>query len=173
MLQHGIKNSMELAFQLDEIDYAPANFVHADMTPEEFQASMDERGESILSIMFNMMMSGMKMQQEKAESGEPASPQSFDLVKAFRSGEGRHTLRMLFASQLEEIESLAVGGEKGSTLLEGRNEKCLQVLQREVAAGKKRLGVYYGAAHLPHRISASRRSLTNGSWPGIARSGPT
>jgi hypothetical protein len=150
MLQHGIKNSMELTFQLDEIDYSPANFVHADMTPEEFQASMDERGESILSIMFNMMMSGMKLQQEQAENGQTTAAPAFDLVKAFRSGEGRHQLRMVFASQLEAIESLAVGGEKGSTLLEGRNEKCLQVLQREIAAGKKKLGIYYGAAHLPH-----------------------
>lgn len=150
MLQHGIKNSMELTFQLDEIDYSPANFVHADMTPEEFQESMEERGESILSIMFNMMMSGMKLQQEQAENAEASPPPQVDLVKAFRSGEGRHQLRMLFASQLEAIETLAVGGEKGSTLLEGRNEKCLQVLQREIEAGKKKLGIYYGAAHLPH-----------------------
>jgi hypothetical protein len=150
MLQHGIKNSMELTFQLDEIDYSPANFVHADMTPQEFQASMDERGETILSIMFNMMMSGMKLQQEQAENQEATPPQQLDLVKAFRSGEGRHQLRMLFASQLEAIETMAVGGEKGSTLLEGRNEKCLQVLQREMEAGKKKIGIYYGAAHLPH-----------------------
>ncbi|HEU4419334.1 MAG TPA: type II secretion system protein GspG [Planctomycetota bacterium] len=151
MLQHGIKNSMELTFQLDEIDYSPANFVHADMTPEEFRESMDERGETILSIMFNMMMSGMKLQQEQAENPEASPPpQQVDLVKAFRSGEGRHQLRMLFASQLEAIETLAVGGEKGSTLLEGRNEKCLQVLQREMEAGRKKLGIYYGAAHLPH-----------------------
>ncbi|HZN39449.1 MAG TPA: type II secretion system protein GspG [Planctomycetota bacterium] len=150
MLQHGIKNSMELTFQLDEIDYSPANFVHADMTPEEFQDSMDERGETILSIMLNMMMSGMKLQQEQAENPDATPPPQLDLVKAFRSGEGRHQLRMVFASQLEAIETLAVGGEKGSTLLEGRNEKCLQVLQREMEAGKRKLGIYYGAAHLPH-----------------------
>ena len=35
-------------------------------------------------------------------------------------------------------------------MLEGRNEKCLAVLQREMKAGRKDLGIYYGAAHLPH-----------------------
>lgn len=149
LLQNGLKNALELQFQLDGIDYSPANFVHADMTPEEFQASMASRGESLLSIMLNMMASGMQAQREKADNGEepPAAP---DLVTAFQNGEGRHQLRMSFAAQMEQIEVMAVGGKDGSTLLEGRNEKCLEVLQREMAAGRRKIGIYYGAAHLSH-----------------------
>jgi hypothetical protein len=151
LLQNGLKNSLELGFQLDGIDYSAGNFVHADMTKKEFEKSMEERGESLLSIMWNMMQQGMARQLENAEAGTEQPYAQVDLVKAFQNGEGRHTLRMLFASQLEEIETMAAGkGEKGSTLLEGRNEKCLAVLQREIAAGKKKLGIYYGAAHLPH-----------------------
>lgn len=151
MLQQGMKSSLEMAFQLDEVDYQVDNFVHADMTPQEFQSSMTERGESLMSIMFNMMMDGAKMQREQAEAaGDDAKPApKFDLVKAFQSGEGRHLMRVTFASQLEQMEMLAAGG-KGSTLLEGRNEKCLKVLNREIGKGHKRLGIYYGAAHLPH-----------------------
>lgn len=153
MLQQGMKTSMELSFQLDAIDYSPPNFVHADMTPEEFAASMAERGESLLSLILDMMSQGMKAQRAKLENGEVASGPVWDgdLVKAFRSGNGRHQLRLAFATQMEELEMLAAGGkEGGTTLLEGRNEKCLTVLQREIAAGKKKLGIYYGAAHLPH-----------------------
>jgi hypothetical protein len=150
LLQNGLKNALELQFQLDGVDYSPANFVHADMTPSEFEASMAERGESLLSIMLGMMASGMQMQREKAESGEAAAAAPPDLVTAFQNGEGRHLLRMSFAEQMEQIEVMAVGGKDGSTLLEGRNEKCLQVLQREMAAGKQKIGIYYGAAHLPH-----------------------
>jgi hypothetical protein len=148
-LQHGLKNSLELTFQLDEIDYQAANFVHADMTPEEFQASMAERGESLLSIMFSMMSQGMKLQQEQAESGTP-EPAPFDLAAAFRKREGHHLMRLTFAQQMEQIERMALGGDGGTTLLEGRNEKCLEVLQQQLAAGKKRIGIYYGAAHFPH-----------------------
>lgn len=154
MLQTALQKSLELAFQLDAIDYGPANFVHADMTPEEFEASMAERGESLLSIMLGMMLDSMKAQKDAAEADEDGAREDKpavdgDLVTAFRSGRGRHTMRMLFASQLEQVETLAAGGKNG-TLLYGRNEKCLAVLQRELAAGKKKLGIYYGAAHLPH-----------------------
>lgn len=165
LLQKGLKNSLELTFQLDEIDYQATNFVHADMTPEEFAHSMEQHGESMLSIMLGMMSAGMQQQREQiadaereAENNPEAaneaeakpSPKAFDLVSAFRKGEGRHLLRMTFAQQMEQVELLAVGGNKGSTLLEGRNEKCLEVLKREMARGHKRIGIYYGAAHFPH-----------------------
>ena len=154
LLQRGMKNVLELSFQLDEIDYQAANFVHADMTPAEFAASMDARGESMLSILLDMMLAGMEQQAEaaaRAEADGGAKPQAsaFDLIKAFRTGEGRHTIRMMAATQLEQVEMLTASGG-GSTLLEGRNEKCLEVLAREVGKGKKKLGIYYGAAHLPH-----------------------
>jgi hypothetical protein len=147
LLQQGLKNSLQLAFQLDEIDYQAPNFVHADMTPAEFAASMAERGESLLSVMLKMMQSGMQLQQQQADG---AAPPTFDLVQAFRQREGRHTLRLGFARQMEQIEALAAGGQAGGTLLEGRNEKCLEVLQRELTAGRTRIGIYYGAAHFPH-----------------------
>jgi hypothetical protein len=154
LLQRGMKNVLELSFQLDEIDYQAANFVHADMTPAEFAASMDARGESMLSILLDMMLKGMEQQAEAAaraevEGGAKPQASAFDLIKAFRSGEGRHSIRMLAATQLEQVEMMSAGGG-GSTLLEGRNEKCLEVLAREVGKGKKKLGIYYGAAHLPH-----------------------
>ena len=151
LLQNGLKSGLELEFQLDGIDYSAPNFVHADMTPQEFEHSMSERGETLLGLIWKMSLKSTQV----APDGNGAAPggPSFDLVKAFRSGEGRHRLRVMLASQLEQLEAVAAGAGddgKGSTLLEGRNEKCLEVLQREIAAGKKKLGIYYGAAHLTH-----------------------
>jgi hypothetical protein len=40
-------------------------------------------------------------------------------------------------------------GKDGSTILTERNRKAFEVLDRELKAGKKKLGVFYGAAHLP------------------------
>lgn len=153
-LQQAMKNGLQLAFQLDEIDYQAANFVHADMTPQEFQSSMAERGESLMSIMYRMMADGAAKQRRSAGGDDDADADAgaaaeVDLVQAFRTGEGRHAMRMSFAQQLEQMELMAAGGD-GSTLLEGRNEKCLKVLVRELGKGHKRLGIYYGAAHLPH-----------------------
>ena len=146
MLQTGLKNGLELEFQLDGVDYSMDNFVHADMTPEEMDASMEERGESLFSMLLSMSMQSQAAMRENAEEYEGLD---FDIVKAFRRGEGRHKMRVMMASQLEMLENMTAGG-KGSTLLEGRNEKCLAVLQRELDNGKKKIGIYYGAAHMPH-----------------------
>ncbi|MSR37349.1 MAG: hypothetical protein EXS02_00710 [Planctomycetes bacterium] len=177
LLQSGLKNALELEFQLDDIDYSPANFVHADMTPTEFADSMAENGESIWSLMLRMSMSGKRPAAAPSAAAAAAdedlvaqvasSVPKFDLVQAFRSGEGRHQLRIMLASQLAQLEmgsggraavstdkgdlgQVVEGKRAGSTLLEGRNEKCLEVLQREQQNGKQKLGIYYGAAHLPH-----------------------
>lgn len=153
MLQNGMKTGLELEFQLDGIDYATENFVHADMTPQEFASSMEERGESLLMMMFTAGMNAQRELMEKAEKAaedgtEAPKEKPVDLVAAFRSGEGRHQLRLQLAQQLESLEAMSAGAS--TTLLEGRNEKCLQVLQREIANGQKDLGIYYGAAHLSH-----------------------
>lgn len=145
MLQQGLKNGLQLSFQLDGVNYKAANFVHADLSPQEFAQTMKERGESFLGLFWNAMMSGMAQQQNTELT-------QVDLVKAFRNKQGRHTLRMSLAGQLTDLEAQAAGfagGRKnGSTLVEGRNDKALSVLDREIAAGKKRLAIYYGAAHM-------------------------
>ena len=155
MLQQGLKGGLELEFQLDAVDYGAANFVHADMTPEEFEDSMAERGESLISMMLKMGFEAQRNaredadeEEDDADDGEAVRRKPVDMAKAFRDGEGRHQLRLMFAQQLEAMESMSAGA--GTTLLEGRNEKCLTVLQREMKAGRKDLGIYYGAAHLPH-----------------------
>lgn len=158
MLQQGMKSGLELEFQLDGVDYGAENFVHADMTPEEFATSMDERGESLFSMMLQMgfdAQSRVGTEQDRDETDESDETgtdeprqKPLDLIQAFRSGEGRHQLRLMMAQQLEALEGMSSG--RGTTLLEGRNEKCLTVLKREIAAGHKDLGIYYGAAHLTH-----------------------
>ncbi len=144
MLQTMLKNGLELEFQLDAIDYSPANFVHADLTPEGFLEAMDERGESFLTMFAKLVLQQMgSMQTSSEEAG-------VDLAAAFRAGYGRHAMRMAFASQLDGLEAMAAGGgvAGGTTLLEGRNERALEVLREQIEAGRRKLGIYYGAAHM-------------------------
>lgn len=156
LLQRGLKNALGLQFQLDVVDYRPDNFVHADMDPAEFAASMKERGESLMGIFLKMARSGAA--SATREDGTPAP--ALDFVSALRSGDGKRQLKMLLGRQLEQMERMALGldDKGGSTLLEGRNEKCLTVLQQRIDAGDRTIGVYYGAAHLPHM---ERRLVTD------------
>ena len=50
LLQNGIKDVLDLQFQLDGIDYTRKNMVHADMSPEQFAQSMQKRGETPLGM---------------------------------------------------------------------------------------------------------------------------
>lgn len=148
LLQRGLKNALGLQFQLDVVDYRPANFVHADMEPAEFQQSMKERGESLMGIFLRMARSGAVV----APSEDGGKAPTIDFVSALRSGDGKRQLKLLLGKQLENMERMALGLDEkgGSTLLEGRNEKCLAVLQERLGTGDRTIGIYYGAAHLPH-----------------------
>jgi hypothetical protein len=59
-------------------------------------------------------------------------------------------LKIALAKQLAEMESLMVsfGGDQGSVLISERNKKALEVLRTQMQAGKKHIGIFYGAGHL-------------------------
>ncbi|MEM1304341.1 MAG: hypothetical protein AAGG46_05575, partial [Planctomycetota bacterium] len=70
-------------------------------------------------------------------------------------------LKVAMAKQLAQSESLlsAFGGEEGSTLITERNKVALEVLEREIAAGRDRIGVFYGAGHLADMDERLRRDF--------------
>lgn len=143
-LQMGMKSMLELEFQLEHIDYTVDNLVHADMSPEEFFDSMSNNEESVGRMMLNSIGSSMAM-QNKGKSAE------MGLVMSLFSSDRTKSLRRTMAQQMEDIEGgMAIfRGKDGSTIIEHRNAKAMEVLKREIDAGKTRLSIFYGAGHLP------------------------
>lgn len=144
-LQKMMTKALDLQFQLDGVDYTPKNFVHADMSPREFSETMKQRGESFTQMFFRMMGQGFA-----AQAGERAGGGNTKLLLALFSQD--HTqMKRVMAEQFQEMEATiqVLNGEDGSTIVTERNKKAFTVLRREMDAGKKRLGVFYGAAHLP------------------------
>jgi hypothetical protein len=144
-MQDGMSAILELQHQLDSIDYSKANFVHADMSPEEFAKSMEKRGESFMQLFFRLMGQGMAQNASKGGSND------LDLLVALFSKDRALKLKIMMAEQFNEIDgALAVlDGPEGSTILTERNKKCFEVLGKQLKDGKKKIGVFYGAAHLP------------------------
>jgi hypothetical protein len=148
--QQGLTKLLGLEFQLESIDYTAANFVHADLSPKEFQQAMKKRGESWWSMFTKLMQESMA----RAERGETAAPQMgvgdlFGLL--FGGGADRQVrLRRLMAEQFTDMDVLtsAFGGEEGSTLITDRNAAALGVLRKRIAAGDRRIAIFYGAAHM-------------------------
>lgn len=143
-LQQGMQSVLGLEFQLDHIDYTVKNFVHADMTPEEFLESMEKNDESFFKIALKAIGQSMAMQH----SGQMTE---FDLLSAMFSNNREQKMRRLMAEQMKDMESGMVifEGKDGSTIINHRNTKALQIMQDQIGAGKKNLAIFYGAGHLP------------------------
>jgi hypothetical protein len=146
MLQNGMKDMLELEHQLQHIDYEKDNFVHADMSPDAFSKSMADRGESIWTLVFRMM--GQQLVEQNKRSDR--APET-DLLLALFDKNRALSLKRVMAEQFEDLEGamIAFSGPAGSTLISERNKVALGVLAEQIKAGKKRIGIFYGAGHMP------------------------
>lgn len=144
-LQMGMQSVLGLEFQLEKIDYTKDNFVHADMTPEEFAASMQQNDESISGYALRAIGQSMAMQA----SGKGDS--TMGMLLAMMSSNKEIKMRRSFAKQMLDMEMGMVmfEGKDGSTIIDHRNRKCMDVLQREIEKGKRNIAIFYGAGHLP------------------------
>jgi hypothetical protein len=144
-LQKGMQSVLGLQFQLDHIDYTKKNFVHADMTPEEFVESMQQNEESISKYALRAIGQSMAMQN----SGRGGN--NMGMLFAMFSKNKEIRMRRVFADQIQEMEAGLVmfEGKDGSTIIDHRNAKCMEVLDREIKKGKKNFAIFYGAGHLP------------------------
>lgn len=143
-LQNLMKTMLALEFQLDRIDYGAANMVHADMSPEQFTRTMNQRGESIFSLFLRMM--GYAMTQQKGGS----KTSDLDLLMALLDKNRALALKRVMAEQFEDMDGslAALDGPKGSTIVSERNKVALGVLRKELAGGKQKIAIFYGAGHM-------------------------
>ncbi|MGJ8644127.1 MAG: hypothetical protein ACSHX9_12020 [Luteolibacter sp.] len=131
------------------IDYFAENFVHADLTMAEFEALQEERGESMLSFMIQAGLSADKPEKD---------PNSIRLMRGILTGRSDLVkLELMHTMAAGDTQIDSVGGE--NVIIADRNAKCMQVLEREIAEGNKKLGIFYGAAHFP---DMERRLLAMG-----------
>ena len=146
MLQRFMKTVLELQYQLDGIDYSAPNFVHADLDVDTFERMQAERGESIFGLMVQSMLDSMG-----AEDPVQAEASTGRLLMALQAPDRGKQLKLVVARQFDDIERAMAGldGPDGSVILTERNKKCIEVLGQQLEAGKKHLGIFYGAAHLP------------------------
>lgn len=142
-IQNGMKDMLELEFQLEKVDYSPENFVHADMSPEEFAKDMEERGDGLLHMFARAMGQGL-VQQSKGGSSDAA------IMMALFSANRAIKLRRVFASQISDMDNQmrAIEGKNGSTIISQRNAKAFDVMGKSIKDGKKNIAVFYGAGHL-------------------------
>jgi hypothetical protein len=160
------QSSLGLESQTDHIDYSASNFVHADMSPADMAAAMRERGDTpvtfFLSAAADLLRQSNKKAhelQEKAEaarlSGQSEPPMADpinDLLSMLTDSRSTSKMKVQMAEQFDSMSG-AMGGSLGSTLNQAivtdRNKAALRVFQKEVVKGRKKIAIFYGAAHMP------------------------
>jgi hypothetical protein len=147
-LQMMLKDVLELEFQLEAINYDRPNFVHADLDAETFNEMQEARGESVFRLMLRSMMSEMRRQRNGKAGGQQIT--LFDLLAAMTSPDSARQYKLLLARQMKDVEAQIDGieGKDGSVIISERNKAALKVLDETIAAGKKNIGVFYGAGHM-------------------------
>jgi len=73
-----------------------------------------------------------------------------DLFGLFFGSNREVRLRRIMAEQFTDMDVLtaAFGGEEGSSLITDRNAAALDVLRDEIKRGRRRIAIFYGAAHM-------------------------
>jgi hypothetical protein len=147
-LHHTMQQALGLSGQLQSIDYTGVQFVHADLSLEEFQRLKEQKSESFLGL----FLKAYQTQQELMANGHSGATMSMPQLLSLLSGSGsRAEAKRALAKQFHEVERLMTGveGDQGTVILGERNNKALSVLEQQLKLQRRKLALFYGAAHLP------------------------
>ncbi|MGE3805319.1 MAG: hypothetical protein AB7K24_11660 [Gemmataceae bacterium] len=152
MIQEIVGVVLDLHWQVEKIDYTQKNFVHADMSPTEMAAEIKKRGDDGLTLALGVAADMLRQQNLKnlkppAEGKEPEV--DFDPSSLLLDPHGPAKLKRVLAEQLADSAGSGLGETIEKILVADRNKACLKVFQKEMAKGKKKIAIFYGAAHMP------------------------
>jgi len=147
-LQTMMRDTLKLHGQLEGIDYTAKNFVHADMDMSQFTQTQTQKQESFLSLYLKAAQAQKDVNEKRGVNSDAAG--MVMLLKILTMKDSSTELKRMIAQEFDSVEDIMAGMETGDgTVLVGeRNKVALLVMDKEIAAGKKRLAIFYGAAHL-------------------------
>ncbi len=144
--QVGMTKLLDLSFQLDEIKYDAANFVHADLTPKELRASMEERGESLYVYFWRLFFATLN---EYAK--DPLGLRDMQMLSGMVAAGEDDSFKTMVAYEMTDLDAVQnmLGDDSDNAVIGARNQRAIDVLNREIEAGAKSIGIFYGVAHMP------------------------
>ncbi|MDH3612918.1 MAG: hypothetical protein OEU90_02500 [Gammaproteobacteria bacterium] len=144
--QLGMTKLLGLSFQLDEVNYDQANFVHADLSPAELRQSMDDRGESLYVYFWRIFFASL---DEYAK--DPLGLKDWEMLSAILTSDQDDAFKTMIAYEMTNLDQVRdiLGEDSGSAVIGARNQRAVDVLQSEIDNGARRIGIFYGVAHMP------------------------
>lgn len=151
-LQSSMKNMLGLESQLAYIDYTKSNFVHADLSPHEMQKKMAERGDTAWTVGLRAVSEMMKNANAAGQNGRSALASDISSFEdLFGMLNDPRKLKIMMAQQFTAQENLdtGLGSTLNQLLITDRNQAAMKVLKSEIEKGQTKIGIFYGAAHMP------------------------
>ncbi len=164
LIMQVVKMVLDLELQTERIDYTKKNFVHADLSPEQMAEAIQKRGDDPATLLLGFAADILRQMnvREQAEKNQPQpkgtppvakapGSEDLDIFSLILDQEGPKKLKRMLAEQLANIESPTngLGPTLNNILIADRNEAAMKVFQKELAQGKKKIAIFYGAGHMP------------------------
>lgn len=147
-IQRFMQRSLDLQYQLDGIDYKAKNFVHADLDAETFAQLEQQKGESIPGVVLKQAVFEMGKQMAQPDNGDVDDTTA--MLMALQSDDKPRAFKVFLGKQIASASGDfgEMDSQESTVLISGRNHAAFEVLKQRLAAGDKRLGIFYGVGHL-------------------------
>ena len=148
-----MKSMLELDSQVERVDYTKKHFVHADLSPEQIGEKMRERGDTglslTLSVMSDMIRQANLREQKMRENPRLKAPE-VGLFTLLFDPDASLKMKRMMAEEFDHMDELGGLGDTLTTLLiADRNEAAFAVLKDQITNGHRKIGIFYGGAHMP------------------------
>ncbi len=149
LVQRFAAEGLGLTHQVDQIDYQASNLVHSDLSPAEMLEAQKSRGDDPVTILADTMLHWVRQTNKQLASSPKKELPQFDL-SILTEPDGAMKLRRLFASQFSTPGQLeaALAPRQRTNLIDDRNRRALEVFQKQLDAGHRRIAFFWGAAHM-------------------------
>jgi len=137
---------LQLDSQMNVVDYTPKNFIHADLSPEGMAKAVKNRGHDTFTIILSLATDFLKQRNMSKIKGPT---KSIDMERLRHKNQAVFLKRVMAETMEQSIDGAGLGETIGSILIDDRNKAAMKVLKDQIVAGRKKLGLFYGAAHMP------------------------
>ena len=147
-MQTTMRDTLKLTGQLEGINYQATNFVHADMDADQFYTAKEEKSETFLGLLAKAWKIQSKLDDDKAQ--ETDQPGLVHLLEILCRKDSADDLKRLIGREFDSMEPLinSLEADGGTVIVGERNKVALGVMDGEIARGRKKIAIFYGAAHL-------------------------
>jgi hypothetical protein len=121
--------------------------------------AIQKRGDDGLTLMLgfaadllrqeNLREQQAKEQPKQKPGANAPGSEDVDIFSLILDPDGPIKMKRMLAEQLQNLEGGGLGPTLNNILVADRNEAALKVFQKELAKGKKKIAIFYGAAHMP------------------------